>query len=80
MNWEQVYERWERKGKADAVLEGRGLTVAATQRNQVLTYTDDAPRDAWLHAAGTTPSIKALLSGGALPRPRVKRSRLTARR
>ena len=83
MNLEQVYERWEQKvkaqghreGKAEAVLavlEGRGLSVTASQRRQVLACTDNAVLDAWLRAAGTTPSVKALLSGAALPRPREK--------
>jgi hypothetical protein len=72
MNLERVYERWERKvkaqskaeGKAEAVLavlEGRGLAVTATQRRQVLACTHDAQLDAWLRAAGTTPSVKELL-------------------
>jgi hypothetical protein len=96
MNWERVYERWERKvkalghrqgraegkaegraeGKAKAVLtvlEGRGLTITATQRKQVLACTNDAELDAWLRAAGTTPSAKALLSGSGPARPRVRR-------
>ena len=68
MNLERVYERWERKvkeqGKAEAmlaVLEGRGLAVTAAQRRQVLACTHDAQLDAWLRAAGTTPSVKELL-------------------
>ncbi len=84
MNLEKVYERWERKvlakgkaeGKAEAVLavlRGRGLTVSAAQRKQVLACSDNATLDAWLGAAGTTPSVKALLSGGASPRVREKR-------
>jgi hypothetical protein len=87
MNLEQVYARWEQKvkaqgrregkaeGKAEAVLAvlaGRGLSVTASQRRQVLACTDNAALDAWLRAAGTTPSVKALLSGAALPRPREK--------
>jgi hypothetical protein len=88
MSLERVYERWERQvkeqghregkaeGKAEAVLavlEGRGLTITAAQRKQVLTSTDNAELDAWLRAAGTTPSVKALLDGTASPRPRDKR-------
>ena len=87
MNWEQVYERWERKVKAEgraeakaegkaeavlAVLEGRGLMITAAQRKQVLSCMDDAVLNAWLRTAGTTPSVKALLSGAAPPRPRAK--------
>jgi flagellar biosynthesis/type III secretory pathway protein FliH len=91
MNWEQVYERWERKvkaqgrregkgegkaeGKAEAVLavlEGRGLTVTAAQRKQILACSDTTELDAWLRAAGTTPSVKALLSSATKPRPREK--------
>ncbi len=95
MNWEQVYERWERKvmakgmaegmaegmakgkaeGKAEAVLavlEGRGLTMTAAQRKQVLSCSDNGLLDAWLRAAGTAPSVKALLSGTAPPRARDK--------
>jgi hypothetical protein len=89
MNWERVYERWERKvkaqgrheGKAEAVLavlEGRALAITAAQRKQVLACTDAAQLDAWLRAAGTTPSVKALLSGGALAPHREKRSRPVA--
>jgi hypothetical protein len=74
MNWEKAYERWERKVKAEgkaegkaeavlAVLEGRGLTITAAQRRQVLACTDNAVLNAWLRAAGTTPSVR-----GALPR------------
>ncbi|HZF55782.1 MAG TPA: hypothetical protein VE093_44510 [Polyangiaceae bacterium] len=91
MNWEQVYERWERKvlakgraegraeakaeGKAEAVLAvlaGRGLTITAAQRKQVLSCSDNGALDAWLRSAGTAPSVKALLSGTAPPRPRDK--------
>jgi hypothetical protein len=78
MNLERVYERWERKVKAEgkiegrvgallAVLEGRGLAVTASQRKQMLACTDDAQLDAWLHAAGTASSVKELL---ATPAPR----------
>jgi hypothetical protein len=103
MNWERVYERWERKvktevkakvkaevraegkaeGKAEAVLvvlSGRALAITAAQRKQVLACTDGAQLDAWLRATGTTPSVKALLSGGALTPPRDKRSRPVARK
>lgn len=84
MAWERIYERWERrvkdeakvKAKAEAVLivlEGRGLTITAAQRKQVLASTDNAELDAWLRAAGTTPSVKALLAGTASPRPPEKR-------
>jgi hypothetical protein len=68
-NWEKAYERRERKVKAEgkakavlAVLAGRGLTITAAQRRQVLACTDNAVLNAWLRAAGTTPSVKALLS------------------
>jgi hypothetical protein len=85
MNLERVYERWERKVKAEgkaegkaeavlAVLDGRGLAVTAAQRKQVLGCTSNALLDAWLRAAGTMPSVKALLSGAATSRPREKRS------
>jgi hypothetical protein len=88
MNVDQIYERWERKtlargkaegkveGKAEAmlaVLEGRGLVVTAAQRKRVLACTNAAQLDAWLRAAGTTPSVKALLAGSAAPRARDKR-------
>ena len=81
MNVEPVYERWERKVKAEAMLamlEGRGLAITAAQRKQVLACTDDAQLDAWLRAAGTTPSVKALLASGASRKPREKRSRAVA--
>jgi hypothetical protein len=84
MNLDQIYERWERKtlargrreGKAEAmlaVLEGRGLVVTAAQRKQVLACTNPVQIDAWLRAAGTTPSVKVLLAGGAASRTREKR-------
>jgi hypothetical protein len=80
MNLERVYERWERRVKAEgkaeavlAVLEGRGLTITAAQRRQVLASTDNSELDAWLRAAGNTPSVKALLAGSASPRSRAKR-------
>src|SRR4051812_40639361 len=100
MNWERVYERWERKvkaqglreggakvkaegkaegeakGKAEAVLavlEGRGLAVTATQKKQVLACSTIAQLDAWLRAAGTTESTKALLSSSARSTPRPAR-------
>jgi hypothetical protein len=69
------------EGKAEAlllVLAGRGLTVTAAQRKQMLACTDAAQLDAWLRAAGTTSSVKALLSGGALPPHRQKQSRPAA--
>jgi hypothetical protein len=93
MSLERVYERWERKvkaqgrregkaeGKAEAVLavlEGRALAITAAQRKQMLGCTDAAQLDAWLRAAGTTPSVKVLLSGGALPPRRQKQSRPAA--
>jgi hypothetical protein len=81
MNLDRIYESWERKtlarGKAEAMLamlDGRGLVVTAAQRKQVLACTSAAQLDAWLRAAGTTPSVKALLAGGAAPRAREKRS------
>jgi hypothetical protein len=64
------------EGKAEAVLavlEGRGLTVTAAQRRQVLACTDVARLDAWARAAGTALSTSVLLSGAA-PRRRAKRS------
>jgi hypothetical protein len=81
MNLEQVYERWERKVKAEgkregkavavvAVLESRGLEMTAAQRKQVLGCTEEAQLDAWLRAASTAPSVKALLSSAAQPRGR----------
>jgi len=39
----------------------------------VLASTDNAELDAWLRAAGNTPSVKALLAGTASPRSRAKR-------
>ena len=54
------------------MLEGRGLTVTAAQRKQILACTETTELDAWLRAAGTTPSVKALLAGAAKPRPREK--------
>ena len=85
MNLDRIYEGWEQKikaeGKAEAVLtvlDGRGLTVTAAQRKQVLACTDLALLDVWLRGAGTTASVKALLAGGAAPRPREKRSRSAA--
>jgi predicted transposase YdaD len=75
--WERkTLARGRREGKAEgraeglregvlAVLEGRGLPVTAAQRKQVLACTDEAQLDAWLRAAKTTPSAKALLSGSA---------------
>ena len=50
-----------------------GLTITAAQRKQVLACTENTELDAWLRAAGTTPSVKALLAGSAPPRPREKR-------
>jgi hypothetical protein len=93
MSLERFYVGWERKikeeakaeGKAEAkaegvllVLDGRGLTVTAAQRKQVLACTDLALLEAWLRGAGTTASVKALLASGAAPRPREKRSRSAA--
>lgn len=86
MNLEQVYARWERKVKAEGVAEGqakavltvldaRGLTVTAAERERVLACTDGTRLDAWARAAVTTPSVAALLASGASPRPRRKRSR-----
>ena len=77
MNLEQVYERWERKVKAQgkiegkiegravallALLAGRGLAVTASQRKQMLACSDDTQLDAWLRAAGTASSVTALLA------------------
>ena len=87
MNLEQVYERWERKvkaeGKAEAVIEllaARGLTVSAAQRRQVLACADDAVLVGWIRAASTTPSVAALLAGPVVKQPRAKRSRATGQR
>jgi hypothetical protein len=86
MNLERVYERWEQKVKTQGklegniegltralftVLDGRGLTVTASQRKQMLACADDAQLAAWLHAAGTVSSVTALL---ATPAPRRSRS------
>jgi len=84
MNLERVYERWERKtlargkaeGKAEAVLavlDARGLAVTSAQRKQVLACTDAALLDAWLRAAVTTSSVKALLAESAPRRARERR-------
>lgn len=91
MNLDRVYERWERKvkaegkaeGKAEAVLEvlgARGLTVTAAQRRQVLACADDALLVAWLRAASTAPSVEALLAGGAETPSHAKRSRSSRQR
>jgi hypothetical protein len=87
MTLEQVYERWERKVKAEgkaegealgkakavvAVLEGRGLAVSAAQRKQVLACSDSAQLDAWLRAAGSARSVKELLATPAPARGRTK--------
>src|SRR4051812_36994165 len=76
----EVFYRAEVKAKVKAaavltVLEGRQLPVTAAQRKRVFACANDARLDAWLRAAGTTPSVKALLAVGALPRSPVKRSR-----
>jgi flagellar biosynthesis/type III secretory pathway protein FliH len=66
-------------GKAEAVLavlEGRGLPVSAAQRKRVLGCADHAQLDAWLRAAGVTPSAKDLL-GPVRP---ARRAGLGARR
>jgi hypothetical protein len=57
-----------------AVLDARGLRVTAAQRKQVLACTSGALLDAWLRAAVTTASVKALLSAGAPQRSRDGRS------
>jgi hypothetical protein len=69
---DQSYDKGVREGRAEGwcesvlmVLEGRGVHVSAAQREQVLACTDEAQLDAWLRAAGTTPSAKALLAGSA---------------
>lgn len=91
MNLERVYERWERKIKAEgraeakaegkaegkaeavlAVLESRGFAITSAQRKQVLGCTNVAQLDAWLRAARSTPSVKALLGGVASARTREK--------
>ncbi len=70
----------EAKGKAEgkaeavlAVLGARGLHVTAAQRKQVLACASGALLDAWLRAAVTTESVKALLSAGTPQRSRGKR-------
>ncbi len=66
--WNDGVRVGEAKGKRKsvlAVLEGRGVPVSAAQRKEVLACTDTAQLDAWLRAAGTTPSAKALLASGA---------------
>ena len=66
----------EVKGMAKAVLsvlDSRGLTVTAAQRRQIVACTNLAQLDAWVRAAGTTPSAGALFAGGA-PHSRRKRS------
>jgi hypothetical protein len=95
MNLEQVYERWERKVKAEgrregeakgkteavlAVLAGRGLTVTAEQRKHILGCVDLAEIDRWLRAAGTTPSVEALLSDSAPAQPKAARREAEKRR
>ena len=77
----KIKEEGKAEAKAEAVLtvlDGRGLTVTAAQRKQVLACTDLALLDVWLRGAGTTASVKALLASGAAPRPREKRSRSAA--
>lgn len=52
------------EGKAHAVLvilEGRGLSVTATQRKQFLQCKDDALLNAWLLNAGAIHDVKELL-------------------
>jgi hypothetical protein len=44
------------------LLESRGLSLTARQRKQVLGCRDNAQLEAWLRAAITTPSAKALLA------------------
>jgi hypothetical protein len=64
------------EGKAEAVLavlDARGLAVTAAQRKQVLACADGALLDAWLRAAVTTASVKALLAESAPRRARVRR-------
>jgi hypothetical protein len=54
------------EGRAEAVLivlESRGLAISAAQRKQVLGCADIEQLDAWVRAAVTTPSVKALLAG-----------------
>ncbi len=90
MNLDRVYERWERRVKAEGraegkietqaqailtVLEGRGLPVSAAQRKQVLACTDGKQLDRWLRGAVVASTTEALLSARAAARPRAKRSR-----
>jgi hypothetical protein len=42
--------------------------MTAAQRKQILGCTDTARLDAWLRAASTAPSVKALLAGSVPPR------------
>ena len=80
MNLDQLYSDGKRDGKREGkaegkvegkaedvlvVLEVRGVPVSAAQRKQVLACTDKAKLDAWVRAAVTTTSAKALLSGNA---------------
>jgi len=64
------------EGKAEAVLAvlaARGLAVSIAQRKQVLACADAALLDAWLRAAVTTSSVKALLAESAPRRGRERR-------
>ncbi len=114
MNLEQVYERWERKvraegklegkaegklegkaegkleGKAEGkleghtkavlvVVEGRGLSVSAAQRKQILACTDLQQLEAWLrgrarHAERRRVALGARRRGEAATGPKVRRA------
>jgi hypothetical protein len=89
MNWEPIYERWEKKtlkkgraegkaeGKAEAivtVLQSRGLSPTATQRKQILQCKDIQKLDAWLRKASTTSDVDDLFAPPAQPRRRTRRA------
>ncbi len=44
------------------VLKGRGLTITASQRKQMLACTDAAQLAAWVRAAATASSVKELIA------------------
>ncbi|MBK9260397.1 MAG: hypothetical protein IPM54_11245 [Polyangiaceae bacterium] len=84
MNWEQAYERWEQKtlkkgkaeGKAEAivtVLEGRGVSMTATQRKEILECKDTRKLDAWLRKALTASDVDELLTSPASRKRRTTR-------
>ena len=69
MNWDHNYKEWKRRvraeGKAEGilmVLQKRGVTVSATQAEQISNCQDAAQLDAWLLAAITTTDVAAMLA------------------